>query len=85
MLADPTQPGRMFMEDYFIPDLTTNPANPIMVLNTAQISNAGSGALPQHPLFDINDGTALDALKTFYSKTMAHLDAGNCGAPLFTP
>jgi hypothetical protein len=81
--ANPTEPGNMFMDYYFVPDLTTDPAHPKMVINTATMQLASKGNA-QHPQFTLND-SAMQALQSFYAETMAHLDAGTCGPPKFTP
>jgi hypothetical protein len=85
-LSNPTQPGSMFMEYYFIPDLTTDPSNPKMVLNLNQITNAGTGKVAQHPLYSVSSSDeAIQALQRFHSKTLARLAAGTCDAPRFNP
>jgi len=83
--TNPTRPGKMFMEYYFAPDLTTDPANPKMVINSAFIANAGTGQA-QHPLFTLPaTDPAMVALQAFYDKTAAKFAAKTCDAPKFTP
>jgi hypothetical protein len=79
--ANTTEPGNMFMQYYFVPDLTANP--PQMVINSVQIQQMSTG-YAQHPRFTYDD-SAMQILQNYYAETMAHLDAGTCGAPRFTP
>jgi len=71
------------MEYYFIPDMTTDPANPKMIINRALIERAASGNA-QHPRFTV-DGDAFQRLTRFYDKTVAKKTANTCGTPGFLP
>ena len=75
--------GGMYMEMYFVPDITTDPANPKMIINRAGLERAASGNA-QHPRFNV-DGNAMTALTSFYTKTMAKKTANTCATPRFMP
>jgi hypothetical protein len=76
--------GGWFLEMYFTVDMTTDPANPKVIINKDLITRASMG-YAQHEKFSVttdrNGGTpaAYDKLTTFYNQTMAHLTAGTCG------
>jgi hypothetical protein len=76
--------GGWFLEMYFTVDMTTDPANPKVVINKDLLTRAGMG-YAQHEKFNVttdrNGGTpsAYDKLTNFYNQTMMHLTAGTCG------
>ncbi len=83
--------GGWFLEMYFTVDMTTDPANPKIIINKDLLTRASTG-YAQHEKFSVTtdrNGTApyaYDKLTTFYNQTMAHLTAGTCGKPtLGTP
>jgi hypothetical protein len=81
LTTQPNPKGGMFMEMYFTPDLTTDAANPKMVINRGALDRAASGNA-QHPRFTV-DGNAYTLLTQFYTMTMAHKTGGTCGTPGF--
>ncbi len=79
--------GGWFLEMYFTVDMTTDPANPKIILNKDLITRASLGTA-QHEKFSVttdrNGGTpsAYDKLTTFYNTTMTKLTAAGaagCG------
>jgi hypothetical protein len=76
--------GGWFMEMYFTVDMTTDPANPKIIINRDLIQRAALGTA-QHEKFQIdtdrNGGNppAMTRLKNFYDLTMTHLTANTCG------
>jgi hypothetical protein len=86
LTTQPNPKGGYFMEYYFTVDTTTDPANPKIIINKDLILRAATGTA-QHPKFTLdNDGngnnpTAFQRLTNFYTKTMARMTAGTCGAP----
>jgi hypothetical protein len=79
--------GGWFLELYFTVDMTTDPANPKVIINRDLITRASMGTA-QHEKFDVdtdrNGGnpTAMQKLTTFYTTTMTKLaaaPAAGCG------
>ena len=85
--------GGYFLEMYFAVDLTTDPANPKVIINRDLITRASLGTA-QHEKFQVdtdrNGGTpsAMQKLTTFYTTTMAKLTAAGaagCGPSKLVP
>jgi len=86
--------GGWFLEMYFTVDMTTDPANPKVIINKDLITRASMGTA-QHEKFDVltdrNGGApyAYDKLTTFYNTTMTKFTAAGatgCGpSKLGTP
>ncbi|HEY1586767.1 MAG TPA: hypothetical protein VGH63_13825, partial [Polyangia bacterium] len=86
--------GGWYLEMYFTVDMTTDPANPKIVINKDLITRASMGTA-QHEKFNVttdrNGGTpsAYDKLTTFYNTTMTKFTAAGatgCGtSKLGTP
>jgi hypothetical protein len=86
--------GGWFLEMYFTVDMTTDPANPKIIINKDYITRASLGTA-QHEKFNVttdrNGGTpsAYDKLTTFYNTTMTKFTAAGaagCGpSKLGTP
>jgi hypothetical protein len=88
LTTQPNPKGGMYMEYYFTPDVTTDPAKPKMVINRALMDRAAKGEA-QHPTFTVDnlndDNDAYSKLMRFYDKTMAKVTAKTCAAPKFMP
>ena len=90
----PNPAGGWFLETYFTVDMTTDPANPKIIINKDFITRAAMGTA-QHEKFDVTTdrggGTpsAYDKLTTFYNTTMMKMTAAGaagCGpSKLGTP
>jgi hypothetical protein len=83
--------GGWFLEMYFTVDMTTDPANPKIIINRDLMTRAATG-IAQHEKFQLdtdNGGgnpTAMQKLTNFYNTTMTHMTAGTCGkSTLGTP
>jgi hypothetical protein len=77
--------GGWYLETYFTVDMTTDPANPKIIINKDLMTRAGMGTA-QHEKFSVTTDrggatpSAYDKLTTFYTTTMKHMtDAGTAG------
>src|SRR5205814_1765497 len=76
--------GGWFLEMYFTVDMTTDPANPKIVVNRDLIQRAALGTAQHEPFTvdtDRGGGTpsAMTRLTNFLTLTQTHLTAGTCG------
>ena len=77
---------KIYMMQYFSVDLSMGTAAAKMMVNTASFISVSGGLDPhrEHPRFNPDGSTGMNALNTFYASTAAALAAGTCGPSVLT-
>jgi hypothetical protein len=74
---------KYYFLQYMTVDLTMGAAAAKVVINTTSFKGVSQAQDPhrEHPTFNSTNNQGMNALNTFYTKTMANKTAGTCAAP----